>query len=79
VADAFARARALELLVGNALVGRVHVDQHETLPILGQHVDAAELRQCETEWRHVRIIRHRQRRATRHGIGAVVSRKAIAE
>src|SRR5262249_9180533 len=41
--------RVLEALVEDALVRRVHVDEHQTVPILREDVDAMQLRERETE------------------------------
>ena len=41
--------RGLEPLVQNALVRRVHVDEHESVPILREHEDSVQLRQRKAE------------------------------
>ena len=40
---------SLELLVQDALVGGVHVDEHQAFAILRKNVDAVQLRQCGAE------------------------------
>lgn len=47
--QAFAGHRHLEALVGDPLVGRVHVHQHQAVGVLGEDVDALELRQGVTQ------------------------------
>lgn len=51
--QAFAGHRHLEALVGDPLVGRVHVHQHQAVGVLGENVDALELRQGVTQRRDV--------------------------
>ncbi len=41
--------RVLELLVQNALVRGVHVDDHEAVRVLRQHIDAVDLAEREAE------------------------------
>ena len=44
-----ASGRGLQALVDDPLVRRVHVDEHEAVAILREHVDAVELREREAE------------------------------
>ena len=57
--------RVLQLLVHDALVRGVHVHDHQSVPVLGEHVDAGELRQRESE-----------RRLFRRPAGAAAARRA---
>ena len=54
--------RALQPLVDDALVRRVHVDEHEPGAILREHVDAVQLREREAQ-RVVIAVRQRRHRA----------------
>lgn len=49
----------LQALVGDALVGGVHVDQHQAAGVLRQHVDPVQLGQREAQRRHLpaRLLR----------------------
>ena len=44
---------SFKALVGNALMGRVHIHQHQPLGILRQNVNTLELRQCVTQGGHL--------------------------
>ena len=71
--DARLRAEAgLQPLVDDALVRGVHVDDHQALRVLGQDVDAAELRERAAERPVVAGRRRRRRGAAR---GAVAARR----
>ena len=51
--QAFLIHRQLQTLVSNPLVGRVHVNHHQTLRILRQDIDAMQLRYCIAERRYI--------------------------
>ena len=55
--DAIVVERVLELLINDAFVSRMHVDHHESVPVLRQHVYAGQLCQREAK-RMVFILRH---------------------
>ncbi|MNZ95691.1 hypothetical protein D3C78_1148560 [compost metagenome] len=61
--QAFAGHGDLQTLVGDALVGRVHVHQHQPVGVLGEDVDTLELRQGVAQRRDIlRAFRQRLRR-----------------
>ena len=58
--------RRLQPLVDDALVRRVHVDEHEARAVLREHVDAVQLREREAERMRVAgvgQVRHDRRRS----------------
>ena len=55
--------RALQPLVDDALVRRVHVDEHDAGAVLREHVDAVELREREAQ--RMRVVGRRADRAGR--------------
>jgi hypothetical protein len=51
--------RVLELLVQDPLVRRVHVDDHEALCVLRQHIDAMDLAKGEAKRLFIRAVKCR--------------------
>ena len=60
-AQAFAVVRGLELLVADALVRGVHVDDDQALGVLGEDVDAVQLRDRVAQRRQRGVVAGRQR------------------
>ncbi len=46
-------------------MGRMHIHQHQTRGILGQNVDAFELRESIAEWRNIALLGGQGRRCSR--------------
>ena len=64
-AQAFAVVRVLELLVADAFVRGVHVDDDQAVGVLGEDEDAVQLRDGETERRRGVVARLGHRHAAR--------------